>query len=221
MLQLIDKYGHLLLDGALTTVFLFAIVSVSGLLLGLILGHVQHFSDRYTGAILQATGILVVSCPIIVLLHWAYFPLQIDWQYKLGPFGTSAFVLSAVNTLMIADTVANGLGSLPKHLLARRRMFQIPLGMFFLRIWFPLLFIGTLHSVLLIQLNMLHMTLFAALIGAEELFRAALRINSMEISGTRVFSMMAIVFITVSAPVHFAAGFARRFAERIRSSSGP
>lgn len=219
-MDLIVKYWSVLVSGATTTLLLFSIISVIGVSLGVVLGHIQYFSSKVTRQAISIIGLLIVSCPILVLLHWAYFPLQVEWTYKLSPFWTSAVVLALLNAIMVMDVTYKGIESIPKSYLSLKTMYAIPDWIFLRSIWFPTLFVITLHSILLVELSMLHATLFAALIGAEELFRSVLRINSVEINGTAVFSVMAFAFIIVSLPVHLASNRARMTAKKIMGQEG-
>jgi polar amino acid transport system permease protein len=209
------KYYSVLLKASLTTAELFIIVALSGLLLGLALALVMLMFKEKFNRFLLAILTISFSCPILVLMHWAYFPLQTDWSVKLNPFWTGVLVLSLLNAAMMADVFYRDGKILKSDFENQRQIFNISYYVYLKKIFLPSLFVKSLPSLLLIQLSMLHATLFAGLIGAEELFRTALRINSVEINGTLIFTVMALLFIVLSVPFHVAANIARNKSKKV------
>jgi ABC-type amino acid transport system permease subunit len=72
---------------------------------------------------------------------------------------------------------------------------------YFIFIEIPLIIRQALPSILIVLVNVLHMTLFAGLISVDEMFRTALRINSIEYKPVEVFTILALFFILLSTPL--------------------
>lgn len=215
MIELIIKYQGRILDGGLVTILLFAGSSIIGVIGGATVTFLRVTIFKANAWFLTVVTTIIASCPIIVLLHWAFFPLQDAWSLKLSPFWTSILVLGTVNAALLADVFSRGAVALPRDYPKFAKMYGLPRTTYILEIWLPSFFVIVLPGVLIVQLTMLHSTLFAALIGTEEILRVALQINSVEVGGTPVFSMLALVFVLISIPFQLAASTARNFSKKI------
>jgi ABC-type amino acid transport system permease subunit len=57
------------------------------------------------------------------------------------------------------------------------------------------------------QITMLQATLFASLISVDEIFRVAQQVNSLVYKPVEIYSMLAVLFIAICAPLHLLANF--------------
>jgi polar amino acid transport system permease protein len=88
-----------------------------------------------------------------------------------------------------------------------------------LRIQLPLVLRQILPPLLTLQVVMLQATLFASLISVEELFRVIQRINAEVYRPVETYTLLALFFIALCAPLNMLAvvmrrRFTRDFSER-------
>jgi ABC-type amino acid transport system permease subunit len=85
-----------------------------------------------------------------------------------------------------------------------------------MNIQLPLIFRQVLPGLLLLQVMMLHTTLFASLISVEEIFRVAQRINAQIYRPVEIYTALGVFFLMVSLPINgFALWFKAKFTRDI------
>lgn len=83
----------------------------------------------------------------------------------------------------------------------------------------PILFRQLLPTLMILQVGILHMSLFASLISVEEIFRVAQRINSIIYRPIEIYTALALFFLGVCLPINLLAAwlkksFTRDYSER-------
>ena len=101
----------LILTGLLNTIELAAVISVTGLLLGIIVFYLTLSSNRYLRYVINAYISFFIGMPLIVLLFLMYYGLP-QWGLRLSPY-TVAFIgftfnVAAYNAAYL-KTAYNGL----------------------------------------------------------------------------------------------------------------
>jgi polar amino acid transport system permease protein len=101
----------LILTGLLNTIELAAVISVTGLLLGIIVFYLTLSSNRYIRYVINAYISFFIGMPLIVLLFLMYYGLP-QWGVRLSPY-TVAFIgftfnVAAYNAAYL-KTAYNGL----------------------------------------------------------------------------------------------------------------
>ena len=101
----------LILTGLLNTIELAAVISVTGLLLGIIVFYLTLSSNRYLRYVINAYISFFIGMPLIVLLFLMYYGLP-QWGIRLSPY-TVAFIgftfnVAAYNAAYL-KTAYNGL----------------------------------------------------------------------------------------------------------------
>ena len=76
-------------------------------------------------------------------------------------------------------------------------------------IQFPIIFRQILPGLMLLQVTMLHTTLFASLISVEEIFRVAQRINSSIYKPVEIYTALGVFFLLICLPINGLALFLR------------
>ena len=195
------------------------VVWTVGLGLGVVLGAL---ADRYrdtVGLLTSGISFLLAGIPVIVLLFWAHFPLQVLLERVIDPFVTAASVLSLVNTFAVAQIVTSVLGEFPEQYVTAARVCGLDTRTTFLKIKLPIVFRLLLPPLLTAQVVILQGTLFASLISVEEVFRAAQRINATAYKPVEIYSALAILFLIICVPLNALAAlmkqrFSRNLSER-------
>lgn len=212
ILEIIHLYRQELTAGALVTLKLVSVVWGIGLPVGALLAMA---ATRWTLVrhVAGAVTLVLMSVPILVLLFWAHFPAQRIVGIVVDPFYTAAAVLSVLNTAVVAGAVAPALRQFPREWLTMGRVLGLSKSQIVLRIQAPLILRQVGPTLLMLELVMVHATLFASLISVPELFRVVQRIDAMEHAPIPIYSGMAIIFIILFVPINvLAAWLHRRFA---------
>ncbi len=71
-----------------------------------------------------------------------------------------------------------------------------------LYIQLPIILRQTLPGLLMIQVAMLHATLFASLISVNEIFRVAQQINSIVYKPVEIYTALGILFLAICLPMN-------------------
>ncbi len=199
---LVYKSG--LSSGLLVTLQMCLFIWSIGLLLGVLIGFGSVHCKRL-GRGVEYLSFLNSGVPVIVLLFWVHYPLQEMLQFTIQPFYTAIFTLAFVNVLGVAEVVKNSILDIPKQYLEVARVSGISAYKRFLRIDLPLIFRHSVAPILMLQVNMLHMTLFASLIGVEDLFRVVQRINAIIYKPVEAYTALVFFYIAISIPLCLAA----------------
>jgi len=212
VLDLLVSYAPAFLEGLRITATLTLITWSVGLLGGILAGA-WAMKDRVAGEILKWSSLLFGALPILVVLMWLHFPAQSILGVVIDPFWTTAFALSLVNFFLVGDVVAKTLGSLPSDWQIAAKVSGLDRRQAFWRITLPLAARQLLGPLTVIQVTMLHATLFGSLISVDELFRTVQRINAIEYRPIELYTLLAGFFLIICAPLQYVAYLAnRRFA---------
>jgi polar amino acid transport system permease protein len=215
MIHLIQQYGDALLGGLRVTLSLCVIVWTVGVGLGVALGSAAAKWRRAVGGLSRAAYMLAVGVPILVILFWLHYPLQRILGVVVPPFITAAAALTLVNAALVAELCRSAIVEFPKEYSLAGVVCGLKPREVALHIKLPILLRQLLPGVLLLQVNMLHATLFASLISVDELFRVVQRINSIEYLPIPAYTALAVFYLAISAPMHL---LANRLAGRVGRS---
>jgi ABC-type amino acid transport system permease subunit len=111
-------------------------------------------------------------------------------------------MLSILNIIAVSEIVQSGITNLPKQYIEVAKVNGLNQKDTFFKIQFPLINRHILPSLLITQVNMLHLSLFASLISVEEIFRISQRIISIEYKPVEIYTALGIFFLIVSLPIN-------------------
>lgn len=212
VLDILVQYYPAFFGGLKVTLQLCAIIWGAGLVVGTALGVAGARWRLWVGAPSRTVSFILGSVPLLVFLFWLHYPAQALLDVVIDPFYTAAFTLSVVNVFGVADLVRGALGEFPQHYLIAARVTGLTGRQTVWNIQLPLILRQILPGVLLLQIAMLHTTLFASLISVEEIFRVAQRINAQIYRPIEIYSALGVFFLGVCLPVNAAAWwFKKRF----------
>ena len=211
-LDILWTYRTGLLGGLIVTLELAALIWGVGIILGTILGLLAQKMPRSFGYPVRIAASFLSAVPALVLIFWAYFPLQMLLGVDIDPFWTAGSTLALLNTISVADIIRNLLTDFPPQYRDAARVCGLSASTTFLRIELPLVIRQAIPSLLLLQVTMLHLTLFASLISVEDLFRVVQRINSSIYRPVEIYSALGLLFVAICLPIQLiAARLQRRF----------
>ncbi|MCK9437502.1 MAG: ABC transporter permease subunit [Synergistaceae bacterium] len=212
------KEGFLL--GLKVTLELCLLVWSIGIILGSLLGVLSAKYDKsFFGDMTKTVSMLISGVPVIVFLYWLYYPLQQQLNIDIPPFNIAVFALSFVNISMVADLVKNAIKELPNQYYLSAKVSGLSSKTFLIKIQIPLIFKQLVGPVLLVQITMLHSSIFASLINVDDIFRQIQRINAIVYKPIELYTALALFFITITTPLTLLAKYlkkkyARDYSER-------
>lgn len=210
MIDLIIEYREGLLDGLWMTAKLTLVVWVVGTSLGIAGGLLSARLPAVVGIPARVVAFLVGATPVLVFLFWLHYPAQSLLGIVVEPFWTAALTLSIVNVFAVQEVVRPAILTFPTEYIRAAAVCGLSDRTILVRITMPLIIRQVLPGVLFVQVAMLHATLFASLISVDELFRVVQRINATEYRPVELYSVLALFFLAVSAPLMGAALFLQR-----------
>ena len=206
MIDILFEYGPAFTNGALVTLSMSLAIWTFGISIGTPLGFARAYNFGVFSKLVGLLAWLIGAIPVLVILFWLHYPLQRALGVVIPPIYSVVGVLSVINTLLVSDSVLRATQHVSRqyldvaynHGIAKRHILR--------SILWPLTIRSALPSILITQVAMLHMTIFGSLISAEEIFRTAQRINSIEYRPVEIYTFLALFFLILSAPVLVVAG---------------
>lgn len=213
MIDLLIRYAPAFLQGAGVTAFIAAVVWIVGICAGVALGAAASRTAPILLATLKFLALAVGAIPVLVLLMWLHYPAQALLGVVIDPLLTTIVALCFVNTVFVADAVRRVIDTFPEEWGMAARAAGLPEKVILRKITLPLAARQLVGPILLIQITMLHATLFGSLISVGELFRTVQRINAIEYLPVELYTFLAVYFFIICAPLHMAAmALSRRYA---------
>lgn len=210
--DIIITYHMAFLQGLKVTLGLCSIVWITGIAGGLVLGVAGAHHPHSWGRAIQGASFAFSAIPALVVLFWLHYPAQAMFSVVIDPFYTASFTLALVNLFGIGDIVRQAVSDFPAQYITAGRVCGMNPIAIVRYIQLPILFRQLLPSVLVLQVGMLHASLFASLISVEEIFRVAQRINSLIYRPIEIYTALALFFLIVCLPINmFAAWLKRRY----------
>jgi polar amino acid transport system permease protein len=201
VINLIADYHQGLVHGFLLTFLIFLCCSAIGVGTGAFLGCASVY-NRYISKVCFVLNLVVISSPVVVLLFWFHFPFQYHLQLTIDPLYASIFVISLVNCLAISKIIEHSRSRIPNEFIELANLAEFSIWKRFYLIEMPMIVRTSLPSIITAQIAVLHMSIFASLISVNEFFRTIQRINSIEHSPVELYSLVAVVYIAISLPMH-------------------
>lgn len=199
--EIFINYREGFLQGLGVTLKLCILIWVIGIFAGTVIGILSAKYNRSFGFISKIISSLISGVPVIVLLYWLYYPMQQQLQVDIPAFNVAVFTLSFVNTFMVSDLVKNSIKDLPSQYLMAAKVSGLSELTILTKIQVPLIFKQLLGPVLLVQISMLHNSIFSSLINVDEIFRQIQRINAMVYKPIELYTALALFFIIVTVPL--------------------
>lgn len=200
--DILIKYHPAFLNGLYVTLQMCAIIWGSGLILGSALGIAGSRFKWCVGVPSRLISFLLGGIPLLVFLFWLHYPAQAMFDVVIDPFYTASFTFAVVNMFSVADIVRGALADFPKQYITAARVTGLTKSQTIFRIQLPLVLRQIIPSLLILQVTMLHITLFSSLISVEEIFRIAQRINAQIYRPVEIYTALGFFFLAVSLPVN-------------------
>ncbi len=214
--DILANYHQALLKGLFVTLQLSLIIWLSGIVIGSGLGLAGAKFRVWVGIPSRLLSFVLSGIPILVFLFWLHYPAQAIFDIVVDPFYTAALTLSIVNIFAVSDIVRNALQDFPDQYIIAAKVTGLTRKQTIFKITFPLILREILPGLLLLQVMMLHATLFASLISVEELFRVSQRINAQIYRPVEIYTALGVFFLIISLPINgLAFWLKKRFSRNI------
>jgi len=189
-----------LFDGAVTTILLFMIGWGIGFPCGLAFALLSISFDevRY---LVRSGSIFLSVVPLLALLFWFHYPLQAILGVVIPPFATAAGLISLYIIFSVADILGRELAWNKGQLGDVAQVLGIPLSVFLRQVVLRASLERSLPRLLTLAIASIHLTMFASLIGVEELFRASQHLNASILRPVQIFSLMAAIYALLCLPL--------------------
>lgn len=209
-IQILIDYHQAFLAGLFVTLKLTFIVWGFGLFFGAILGWASAQYPKLVGVPCRILSFFLSSIPVLVFLFWLHYPAQAVWNLVIDPFYTSALTFVVLNIFAVSELFRSYISDFPQHYITVAKVCGLSRKTIALKIELPILLRQILPSLIMLQVTMLHITLFASLISVDELFRTAQRINASIYKPVEIYTALAVFFLAISLPLNGLAIWMRR-----------
>lgn len=219
VLDILINYHIAFLQGLAVTLQLCGVIWTIGLSGGIALGVVGAQRPQSWGKAIQWTSFGFSAIPALVILFWLHYPAQAMFNVVIDPFYTAALTLSLVNLFGVGEVVRQAVSDFPAQYITAGRVSGMNTYEIVRYVQLPILFRQLLPTLMILQVGILHMSLFASLISVEEIFRVAQRINSIIYRPIEIYTALALFFLGVCLPINLLAAwlkksFTRDYSER-------
>ncbi len=201
MFEILVIYKALFWSGFLVTLKLFTLIILLGIVGGTILGALSSRSDFF-GKIVVTLKFLSKVIPVLVILFWFHYPLQVMLGIVVDPFWTAVVVFGSINVITVAYLLYTEIKLLPRKYIESAKVLGMDSKDIVKYIKIPLVYKRSFPEIMLIQATMLEYTLFASLISVPEIFRVSQNINSMIYDPVSIYSLLIVFFIIILTPLH-------------------
>ena len=200
--EILTQYHEAFERGLSTTVHICLIVWIVGIILGTLIGYMSSKFMHQVGWAFRSVSFVLTGIPVLVFLFWLHYPVQYWLGVNIDPFYTSVFTFSIINTFSVSEIIRNGINDLPEQYSIVGKIYGLSRRRIFTKIEFPLILRHVIPSILFLEVNMIHISLFASLISVNELFRVSQQINAMVYKPVEIYSALGIFFLVVSLPIN-------------------
>ena len=201
VLKILSDYKEEFLIGLSVTLQMTLLIWSLGILFGSIVGILCVRFKKAIGIPSRLITFFLGGIPVLVFLYWLHYPAQNLLGVQVDGFITTVFMLTLLNTFLVAEQVRNALDSFPREFIVSAEVCGFSRNQITRMIQAPYIIRQIIPAVLLIQVVMMHSTLFASLISVDELFRIAIRVNSEVYKPVEVYSALALFFLLLSLPI--------------------
>ncbi|NTU76595.1 MAG: ABC transporter permease subunit [Alphaproteobacteria bacterium] len=208
--DILINYHVAFLQGLQVTLQLCAVIWSVGIVLGVTMGVVGAQHNRTWGRFIHAMSFAFSAIPTLVVLFWLHYPAQAVFNVVIDPFYTASLTLSLVNVFGVGEFVRQAITDFPQQYITAGRVSGMQTRDIVVHIQLPILFRQLLPSLLVLQVGMLHATLFASLISVEEIFRISQRINSTIYRPIEIYTALAMFFLLVCLPINLLAAYLKK-----------
>lgn len=210
VLDILLTYHMAFLQGLFVTLQLCGVIWVAGIVGGVVLGVVGAQHPQSWGRAIHLISFGFSAVPTLVILFWLHYPAQAMFDLVIDPFYTASLTLTLVNLFGVGELVRQAVSDFPRQYITAAQVCGMSARATVRYVQLPILFRQLLPSLMILQVGMLHASLFASLISVEEIFRVAQRINSIIYRPIEIYTALAVFFLAVCLPINLCAAWLKK-----------
>jgi len=200
--DILVKYQQAFADGLIVTFQMCLIIWKAGIIFGALLGIAAARWPLILGIPARLISFILSGMPILVFLFWLHYPLQSLLGIVVDPFITAVVTITIINIFAVSEIVRIALIDFPSQYIVAAKVCGLSAFHTVLYIQLPIILRQTLPGLLMIQVGMLHATLFASLISVNEIFRVSQQINSVVYKPVEIYTALGILFLAICLPMN-------------------
>jgi His/Glu/Gln/Arg/opine family amino acid ABC transporter permease subunit len=199
--MIIARYSTWLIEGLSNTLSLVVCTWVVGTFGGTLVGCLALLRPCSIGACLQVLSTILAATPVLVSLLFLHYPAQQLLGISIEPFYTALITLSLYNSIGVGNLLVEGFSTLSKGYLEIAKTLRLTPFRTLRYVTVPLLLRQLLPGIILLQIQVIHLSMFTSLISVNELFRQIQRINMKEYDPISTYGLLAAFYLGISLPM--------------------
>ena len=156
---------------------------------------------RFVSVVASASTVV----PALVVLFWIHYPLQELFGVVWPPLVTSVVVLFLIVFASMLSILVDEFRRQRRGFVFAAKVLGITDRELARRVLLPTSLAVAVPRCLALAIASVHMTMFASLIGVEEIFRVTLRLNAQMLKPVQLFTLMALTYVCLCAPLYLIA----------------
>jgi len=207
IIDILIQFRPALLSGLLVTMQIVLITRSWWIIIWTILWILASNFKKTIGWFINVLSLILGWVPMLVLLYWLYFPFQQYFQVDISSFTLASLAFVTVNALFVSKIVRSAIENLPAKYIVTSKLMWLTKRQTISKIKLPLISRHVIWPIIMLQIVMLHNSIFASLINVDEIFRQIQRINAIIYKPIELYTMLAIFFIILSVPLYLLARY--------------
>jgi His/Glu/Gln/Arg/opine family amino acid ABC transporter permease subunit len=219
IIDILIQYHQGFLSGLFVTLKMSLIIWSVGIVIGFTLAVLSNKYKEEIGIPISLLSFILSGMPLLVLLFWLHYPAQELLGVVIDPFYTAVLTLCIANIFGVCQIIRHGIAEFPKQYITAAQVCGVKKSKILLNIQVPLIFRQVFPALLMLQVTMLHTTIFAGFISVEEIFKVAQRINANIYKPVEIYTALGLFFLLVCLPINgFALWLKHKYTRNISES---
>lgn len=209
MLNVLNASLPYLLQGALVTLWLSAIVVALGTFLGAGLGILATISGRFVRGLITAYIFILRGIPVLVVMLLGYYVFPV-LGYRINAYvavGTAQIVYIAA---FVAEIVRTAIQSVPSGQIAAARSLGMRRGKILREIVLPQAIRIAIPPLLNNSLTAIKQTSYVSIVGVWELTYAAREVVERTLASFQIFLGVMVIYFLICYPLSVLARWSER-----------
>lgn len=190
------------LVGISKTLLLFGMSYFPGFLIGTFIAIVTFFYAKVR-SIFFVVSVFFSIVPLLAVLFWFHYPLQTTLGVVWSPLVTSIIVLSIYVAFNVVVILNDTFDTVHKKYNETVKVLGLSINQYILKVLGPISLFLAAPRLLTLAIVTIHATMFASLIGVDELFRVTQRLNAEYLKPVELYSFMALGYLIICLPLYF------------------
>jgi len=185
-------------EGLGVSLWIFAISTSIGLLLGGLIGLIRYYRVAFFGKILMVISEFLKNSPVLVQLFLVYFGIPALLAIDMSPSAAAIITLSGNTAAFIAVIVISSIEAIDKRQLEAARSFALSERVILGRIIFPQSLSIAMPMLVSLAINQLQVTSLISVIGVVDLTRVGDIVNQRTFEPFIVWPVIGLTYFILA-----------------------